>query len=354
MAEVANLVEWPAAVVGSFDESFLQLPRGVPDHADAGAPALLPAGRQGGTAAAAVRGRGQRSAGGHGRRPPRQRKACWRPGSRTRVLLRRRPEDAPGRRRPPAEGRGVPGAAGHGARKGGAGAGPGGVPAAWPARTKRSWPWSTGPPTWPKPTWSPRWCTNSPSCRASWAGNTRCCRGEGEAVADAVFEHYLPRFAGDELPRTLAGSILSVADKLDTIVGCFGVDLIPTGYQDPYTLPAPGAGRRAHRQRFPAGDSPRGSPLGGSGRLRRAVRRRSRRAAAAGDGLLRQRVRGMLLDQGVRHDLVEAVVGAGHRRFGRRVRQSRRPGPLQRHRRVRGAGDGLRAGGQPGGQGGCR
>ena len=60
--------------------------------------------------------------------------------------------------------------------------------------------------------------------------------GEDEEVAAAIYEHYLPRFAGDALPETEAGQMLAVADKLDSIVGCFGVGLLPTGSEDPYAL----------------------------------------------------------------------------------------------------------------------
>ncbi|MCI1695438.1 glycine--tRNA ligase subunit beta [Aneurinibacillus aneurinilyticus] len=60
--------------------------------------------------------------------------------------------------------------------------------------------------------------------------------GEDETVAHVIFEHYLPRFAGDRLPETNEGAVLSIADKLDTIVGCFAIGIIPTGSQDPYAL----------------------------------------------------------------------------------------------------------------------
>ncbi len=60
--------------------------------------------------------------------------------------------------------------------------------------------------------------------------------GEKPEVAQAIFEHYLPRFAGDDLPQTLPGRVLSLADKLDSIVGCFAVGIQPTGSQDPYAL----------------------------------------------------------------------------------------------------------------------
>lgn len=60
--------------------------------------------------------------------------------------------------------------------------------------------------------------------------------GEDETVAVAIREHYLPTSASGDLPKTLVGAIVSVADKLDTIVGCIGVGLKPTGSQDPYGL----------------------------------------------------------------------------------------------------------------------
>lgn len=66
--------------------------------------------------------------------------------------------------------------------------------------------------------------------------------GEREGVAKAIYEHYLPRFAGDDLPQTAPGAILSVADKLDTIIGCFSIGIVPTGSQDPYALRRQAAG----------------------------------------------------------------------------------------------------------------
>jgi len=59
---------------------------------------------------------------------------------------------------------------------------------------------------------------------------------EESAVCEAVREHYMPRFSGDELPKTKAGCILSIADKIDNIVGCFSLGIQPTGSQDPYAL----------------------------------------------------------------------------------------------------------------------
>jgi glycyl-tRNA synthetase beta chain len=60
--------------------------------------------------------------------------------------------------------------------------------------------------------------------------------GEPEPVADAIEQHYWPRFAGDDLPKGKIAAAVAIADKLDTLVGIFGVGLIPTGEKDPYAL----------------------------------------------------------------------------------------------------------------------
>jgi glycyl-tRNA synthetase beta chain len=60
--------------------------------------------------------------------------------------------------------------------------------------------------------------------------------GEPPEVAEALFTHYLPRHADDELPPDMIGALVGIADRLDTICGCFGVGLSPTGTADPYGL----------------------------------------------------------------------------------------------------------------------
>ena len=60
--------------------------------------------------------------------------------------------------------------------------------------------------------------------------------GETEAVAIAIMEHYLPKGAGDELPQTLAGQIVGLSDRLDTLVSIFSLNMIPTGSSDPFAL----------------------------------------------------------------------------------------------------------------------
>ncbi|SNX27890.1 glycyl-tRNA synthetase beta chain [Polynucleobacter meluiroseus] len=60
--------------------------------------------------------------------------------------------------------------------------------------------------------------------------------GESAEIAAACSEHYMPRFAGDALPQTQTGTILALADKLETLIGIWGVGLAPTGDKDPYAL----------------------------------------------------------------------------------------------------------------------
>ncbi|HEY9874811.1 MAG TPA: glycine--tRNA ligase subunit beta, partial [Candidatus Obscuribacterales bacterium] len=60
--------------------------------------------------------------------------------------------------------------------------------------------------------------------------------GEAEAVSTAIFEHYLPRGAGDRLPATLTGQVVGLADRLDTLVSIFGLGMLPTGSSDPFAL----------------------------------------------------------------------------------------------------------------------
>ena len=60
--------------------------------------------------------------------------------------------------------------------------------------------------------------------------------GERPEVAQAIFEHYLPRFAGDAAPQTVPGMLIALADRLDSLLGLFAVGLVPTSTADPYGL----------------------------------------------------------------------------------------------------------------------
>ncbi|MCM2265390.1 MAG: glycine--tRNA ligase subunit beta [Desulfuromonadales bacterium] len=81
--------------------------------------------------------------------------------------------------------------------------------------------------------------------------------GEPPRVVTAIFEHYLPVEAGGALPQDNVGAFVSVADKIDTVCGCFGVGLIPTGSADPYALRRSAIGilnillERGYRQSIP-------------------------------------------------------------------------------------------------------
>lgn len=61
-------------------------------------------------------------------------------------------------------------------------------------------------------------------------------QGESPEVAKAIEEHYMPRNAGDDMPSSLYGAIVGMADRIDTITGCFSIGIQPTGSQDPYAL----------------------------------------------------------------------------------------------------------------------
>lgn len=61
-------------------------------------------------------------------------------------------------------------------------------------------------------------------------------QGENEEVASAIYDHYKPVSMEDSVPRTASGQFLSIADKLDTLIGCFRIELIPTGSKDPFAL----------------------------------------------------------------------------------------------------------------------
>ncbi|MGB9880319.1 MAG: glycine--tRNA ligase subunit beta [Anaerolineae bacterium] len=129
--------------------------------------------------------------------------------------------------------------------------------------------------------------------------------GERPEVAQAIYEHYLPRSAGDELPQTVPGILVGLADRLDSLVGLFAVGLCPTGSADPYGL-----------RRAALGLVQILAEKGISLSLRQAFH-----AAVALlpvevlDSVLAdlhdfviQRLRGWLLELGYRYDLVDAVL----------------------------------------------
>jgi glycyl-tRNA synthetase beta chain len=121
-------------------------------------------------------------------------------------------------------------------------------------------------------------------------------QGEPEAVWQAIYDHYKPESMEDAIPRHRAGQIVSLADKLDTLRGCFGVGLIPTGSRDPFALrrAAQGVVRILVEGRM---EAPLGRLLGGDSKLEEFVL---------------DRVRYYFKDvRGFAYDEVNAVVASG-------------------------------------------
>ena len=75
-----------------------------------------------------------------------------------------------------------------------------------------------------------------PALQGAMGGEYAALDGEDIAVVSAITEHYKPRSYEDGTPQSETGMVLSIADKLDTLVGLFGINMIPTGSQDPYAL----------------------------------------------------------------------------------------------------------------------
>lgn len=132
--------------------------------------------------------------------------------------------------------------------------------------------------------------------------------GEDPVVAQAIFEHYLPRFAGDELPVTPPGIALSLAEKFDNLVGNFAIGVRPTGSQDPYAL---------RRQALGIVAIILSSKLELD--LEQVIRRSYREFTARLDldeeetvssvmDFIRLRLRGVLQDEGIPYDILDAVI----------------------------------------------
>lgn len=75
-----------------------------------------------------------------------------------------------------------------------------------------------------------------PELQGIMGANYARLSGEEPEVCTGILEHYQPRFSGDDLPKSLTGRVVSIADKLDAIIGSFGIGIQPTGSQDPYAL----------------------------------------------------------------------------------------------------------------------
>ncbi|MFZ1509695.1 MAG: glycine--tRNA ligase subunit beta [Anaerolineae bacterium] len=129
--------------------------------------------------------------------------------------------------------------------------------------------------------------------------------GESEAVATAIFEAYLPRFAGDRLPRAKPGLVVGLADRLDSLLGLFSVGLAPTGSADPFGLRRAALGIVANLIEHQAFFSVRGGLALTAQQLPAPVSAQAGEDAAV---FVARRLEQMLKDQGLRFDLVDAVL----------------------------------------------
>jgi len=137
--------------------------------------------------------------------------------------------------------------------------------------------------------------------------------GEADEVCTAIREHYMPRFAGDNLPASSVGCLLSIADKIDNIVGCFSVGIQPTGSQDPYALRRQALGickiiidfdlNLSLRQLFKKAYEEYAGRVG--------LHLPFEKVGDALEEFFGQRIANMLEEQGVRYDIVNAVMAAG-------------------------------------------
>ena len=131
--------------------------------------------------------------------------------------------------------------------------------------------------------------------------------GESESVALAIFEHYLPRFAGDILPQSKPGLVVGLADRLDTLSGLFAAGMIPSGAKDPFAL------RRAALGLVQALIA-QGVDLELREALAAAAERlpipASAESQAACLDFIIERLRNLMLEAGNRYDVVDAVLAA--------------------------------------------
>ncbi|NLG87054.1 MAG: glycine--tRNA ligase subunit beta, partial [Firmicutes bacterium] len=134
--------------------------------------------------------------------------------------------------------------------------------------------------------------------------------GEHASVAQAIAEQYLPRFAGDELPATLSGALLALSDKMDTIVGSFGAGLIPTGSEDPYGLRrlATGCINIILDQELDLSLSQLAAYAASLYEKQKLLPQSAAQVAAEVQDFLTQRLRIVLEDRGFRYDVVDAVL----------------------------------------------
>jgi glycyl-tRNA synthetase len=131
--------------------------------------------------------------------------------------------------------------------------------------------------------------------------------GESEAVATAIYEHYLPRFAGDQLPTTRPGLVVGLANRLDSLAGLFAVGLAPSGSADPYGLRRDALGLVTVLIETGT-DYSVASGLGVAAQLLPQQVEISQESLTASLDFVKRRLEGVLRDRGLRHDVVQAAL----------------------------------------------
>jgi len=136
--------------------------------------------------------------------------------------------------------------------------------------------------------------------------------GERKEVAEAIFEHYLPRFSGDRLPLTIGGMILGIADKVDTIIGCFVMGLTPTGSQDPYGLRRQSRGKISIILKNNLGISLKDIIQKSLSLYKESVsvelKIDENEIVSQILSFLKQRLKNIFLEDGIRYDIIDAVL----------------------------------------------
>jgi glycyl-tRNA synthetase len=131
--------------------------------------------------------------------------------------------------------------------------------------------------------------------------------GEPAAVATAIFEHYLPRYAGDDLPATRLGLAVGIADRLDTLSGLFAAGLAPTGAKDPFALRRAALGLVGNLISWDLDFDMRTALVAAAARLPLQVSEESQSACLT---FIVERLRNLLLEEGHRYDVVDAILAA--------------------------------------------
>jgi glycyl-tRNA synthetase len=129
--------------------------------------------------------------------------------------------------------------------------------------------------------------------------------GEKSEVADAIFEHYLPRSADDKSPETKPGLVVGLADRLDSLIGLFAVGLAPTGTKDPFALRRAALGICQNLMAWEIELDLRWALEEAAGQLTVDASEQDREGCLA---FIQRRLRGMLLDKGFNYDVVDAVL----------------------------------------------